>query len=161
MKIYFDLDGVLRNLAGGAGMIPQTWDDPAPNGQSFCEYIDNNLGILLEAPRTKYFDVITGNGPVEILTFQALHWRPNTLEWLRKNMPVPYRVNYVNSMAGKLTFLENAFLVDDYPKFPGEAYDRIVLIDHHYNRGIDAFARVKEPWQLETIIKVLRQWRGR
>lgn len=161
MKIYFDLDGVLRSLSAGIGMDPQTWDDLAPDGQSFCAYIDDHLEILSDAPRTKYFDVITGNGSIEILTHQAMHWRPNTLEWLKKNVAKDYTVHFVNSAQEKLKYLEHGWLVEDYPKFPREAYDRIVLIDYPYNRGIDAFARVKKPWELETILQILRQWRER
>jgi len=157
-KIYFDLDGVLRSLADGiGGMKLKTWDDLAPNGQTFCGYIDDRLEVLLEAPRTKYFDVITGNGPIDIVTYQAPYWRPNTVEWVARNIPGKYTLTFVDSMEGKLKYLERGFLVEDYPKFPREAYDRIVLIDYPYNRGIDALARVKRPWELETILQVLRQ----
>lgn len=154
-KIYFDLDGVLRSLSVGIGMVPQTWDDRAPNGQGFCEYIDDNLGILLEAPRTKYLPVALSCGRLEIVTHQPLHWRPNTLEWIKRNLPIPHVVHFVNSPTEKLKFLEAGYLVEDYPKFPPAAYRRILLVDYPYNRGIDAFARICEPLELKLIIGAL------
>jgi hypothetical protein len=52
--IYFDLDGVLRNLHNIEGFDPQNWDDPLPNGQGFLEYIDSNINLLRTSQLTKY-----------------------------------------------------------------------------------------------------------
>lgn len=139
-RIVWDLDGVLRDLTAGIASHlggpydPQAWNEEVLPGVDLCTFIDRHPSILVASPPTEYLP-IAGPSPT-ILTVQPLHWIPWTREWLRRHIPGA-RVRYCQRMEEKLDLLgPGDLLVEDYPGF--SSYDRIVLVDRPYNRGVEA-----------------------
>lgn len=163
--IYWDLDGVLRLLGIGIwqreiGRQPSHWDEPL-GGKDFCSYIDENLGELTQAEPSKLLEVAKILQPTYILSCQPESWRPYTDQWIQDYIPFS-KVTYVKDPLEKLEYLgEHDFIVEDYPKFPAEAYKKIVLVDWEYNKGIDAFCRVTSPEQMEIIIGGIHAFQNR
>ncbi len=149
--IYFDLDGVIRDLCTitNNGNY-DTWDKPI-DGLSFSEFFNQNLHLLLKAPATEYFSVIANYpGEIKIITVQPEPWRPNCIEWV--NAYLGNRNPEIIFENDKLQLLsENDLLVEDYPLY--EDYSQIILIDRPYNWDVkDPVARVKTPMQLWRIL---------
>lgn len=160
MRFVFDLDGVLRHLSPmvGRGREPHSWDEPAPNGQSFMEFMGDRLNLLAEAPPTEYLDVAKRafGKRLTVMTCQPPHWMPFTSLWLRDYIPWA-KVFYVNDIQDKVEVInelsyDDTVIVEDYPRFPPEFYKKVILIDRPYNRGIDSFARITSPGQLEWLL---------
>ena len=152
--IHFDIDGVCRHLIGAIveGGINQ-WDQPMPNGQGVCEYIDDHLDLLMTAPATRYCAAIKKLKNVHFISCQPSSWRPGTAYWIYKHFPnSQVTIDFVEKPEEKMEFLDyNDFLVEDYPKF--EDYSKIILIDWPYNRHVEKPAlRITEPWQLKNIL---------
>src|SRR5574344_428878 len=92
MKIVTDLDGVLRDLNMELVMnygvpYPSTWSWKH-NGMSMFDYIHKHPAILIDSPKTEYFEVITDNlkDNLEIWTSQLPEWRENTEKWFENNL---------------------------------------------------------------------------
>ena len=159
-KIFWDLDGVLRDLSGEAREEePSTWYETI-NGVDLVTYISNNLGKLLSAKPTEYVEVFLYirkhfNPCMEILTVQPELWRNFTLSWIQKYL----RTNNVRftSSAEKIAILKNnnAILIEDFPFF--KDYTNVLLIDKKYNQEVENVKRIKSPKELKIeIIKFLK-----
>jgi hypothetical protein len=159
--IYFDLDGVIRDLKTPlrGGDYPSKWEAKMPNGDDVLVYITKNLHILKEAPVTEYFDVIkkyaSKNNHITIITRQLRDWRKFTNQWLDEHFE-NYTVIYVDRPQDKIKYIKpHDFLVEDFPKFEPWDYQRIILIDRPYNESINdefCFARVKKPEDLDCVL---------
>jgi hypothetical protein len=161
-QIYFDLDGILRDLhTGVTGTSPYkiyNWEWTNDDGMGFLDVVNNDLSLLLTAKPTKFFKAImecTEN--LVILSHQAKEWRSNTTQWIYNNICIPYdkRVNiiYVDSPKEKLNFVENkhTILIDDYPFF--ERYTHVFLVCYPYNKHVKTcLGKIKTKQDMYNII---------
>lgn len=153
MKVYFDLDGVIRNLAGHMfTRDPEDWDEPI-HGMNFYDYLDSNLHMLEESPKTEYCDVIAQYYPT-ILSCQPLRWREGTMKWIANNLGGKISgVIFTKHPLDKFHYVSKSdWLVEDYPGF--KDYSRIILIDHAYNKKVlNPAMRIKDPEILDRFLR--------
>jgi len=152
--VYFDLDGVLRNLNKSVyGYEPRGWNEKTIEGLDLLEVINQDLSILEYAPIMKYYKVVNDLFPVvKIATCQLPHWITRTNKWIKRRLPNA-EVLMFNRGQEKFDYVINekgGVLVEDSPFF--EDYSNVILIDHPYNRHVDAPMRVKTAKQLENIL---------
>jgi hypothetical protein len=154
--IYWDLDGVLRNLQFEIyGSYPNKWDAIAGAGRfrglDVFQAVAKDKRILLEAQPTEYLTVARIFEPITILTTQPRDWKPYTRWWVRKWLNA--RVIFIDKPEDKLSYLQSAFLIEDYPFF--RDYSNIILIDRPYNQETNCEMRIKNPKQLLELLKKL------
>ena len=148
--IYCDIDGVLRDLCGAAGINPTEWDcTVGPEKLSFVDYFSAHLELLALAKPTKYFDVIQMYHnyikPITILSAQLERWIPATNHWIGNNfIPAPTVIYDLD----KFFYLgKNDVLIEDSPNLSD--YSQVILIDQLYNRKIKLpHVRVDTPKKL-------------
>jgi hypothetical protein len=150
--IYYDLDGVIRDLQYIGSF--KTWDEPI-FGKSFCDYINDNPEVLLNAPETEYFDLILWQAPITILSIQPDNWKARTIRWLEgKHMGFGFTLFFTETSDEKLKWLmKGDYLVEDSPNFSD--YSQIILIDRLYNRNVKCDKRVKTPQELAKLLNSL------
>jgi len=159
--IYFDLDGVLRDLCGTVlGFEPDDWDYRDKDGTAFVDIVGKNKEILTTAKPTPYVDVYqwcrNHKYKVAILTAQIKDWIPYAAIWIVNNLGIPFDLICVDKREDKLAFLQPTdILVEDYPFFK-EKKDQIILVDRKYNRIADGIKRVKSPNELwvELLLRI-------
>ncbi len=152
-NIFWDLDGVLRNLTFNFMGSPFTqgeidgWDRRNDKGQDIVDFVDNELEILIEAPELEYIDLAREFLPLHIVSAQPDHWRPYTSTWLDNHLP-DARIKYLLDTQHKLRYLEcrTRVLIEDCPLYPD--YTHIILVDRPYNRDITVPRRVTGPEEL-------------
>ena len=153
-RIFWDLDGVLRKLSHGFNGTdyPNSWWEKDSNGKNICEYIDEDLTMLLECPEENYIEVAKECLPLHIVSLQPDNWRKNTSKWLDIHLPDAH-VKYVTKPDHKLLYLEcgTRILIEDSPNF--DDYSQIILIDRPYNAHVDAPHRVKSPDELRDKLR--------
>jgi hypothetical protein len=150
-KIFWDLDGVLRDLIAVVGHDPQSYHEKI-DGLTFVEYVSQNKELLVKAPVTEYFSVAKSDEQMVVITCQPLDWIPYTTLWLRKHLP-DVGVIYVQNPLDKLDIIKrvDALLVEDYPDFPDNS--RIVMIDRPYNQNAtDCYDRIYTPAELNYFL---------
>ena len=158
--VYWDLDGVLRDLTTGISdhihepFEPLTWNENVRRGVSLCDYIDRNPVILATAPPTAFLPLAASEDEPIILTVQPLHWIPWTRLWLREHLPNA-SVRWCQRPEENLGILarDGALIVEDYPYFPDN--ERIIMVDYLYNcmvkgvfariHGIDDLLKMADP----------------
>lgn len=158
MTIFWDLDGVLRDLAQIClGRQPSIWDEVDPKtNMTICEMVNKKPSLLIEAPATPYLTVARLYEPITILTIQPLTWRGWTKHWIRKYI-MAIDIKFFEKPAEKLEYLkEGDYLIEDYPFFSN--YDQIILIDKPYNRDVKVKYRVKNPKELQKLLE--RLWKS-
>lgn len=164
MKVAWDLDGVLRDLSGHIARInkcnyPTEWDYKY-NGKSIYECIDENPDVLLEAPTTAYLFVLrkSFDNP-EIWTCQPEKWRSKTLMWIHRHIGLRFRIHFLSGTEKEEKLKKEAdyILIEDSPKFTN--YDRILLIDRPYNKGVRGAVRVFGTKHLSNLLEVAEQQR--
>jgi len=163
VKIFFDLDGVLRDLSKVMGFEPESWNAKHPEtGQSVMEILNGDLTLLRDAPPMPYLSrILEEFKEIKIATVQDLPWRPYTKEWIEKYIPRA-EIIWFKDGEEKLEYCtgEHAgILVEDSPMLSD--YVNVILIDHPYNRHIrftnwgKVHVRVHNPDQL---MHELRKW---
>lgn len=160
-KIYFDLDGVIRDLhqavLGKPADTEENWFC-YKDGVDYCSIIDNNKKLLLDAPPTRYYSVVKSLPFISIVTCQPEPWRQFTCSWIYKYFdPFRCKVNFVNHGSEKLALLsENDLLIEDYPLFTD--YGKIVLIEYPYNKNVTGcYARINSPDGLDKFLREINQ----
>ncbi len=147
--IYFDLDGVVRDLHGAMNWDPTDWDATI-NGINFFDYIESHPEVLLNAEPTEYFEVIKEYNPL-IISAQPNSWRPLTLQWLTKWIPNLNGIIFVHAPNDKFKFVHPSdILIEDYPKF--KSYTNVFLIDRPWNKDVKVINRIKTPSELDKIL---------
>lgn len=151
-KIYFDLDGVLRSLAAVVfGFNPPAWDWEKDN-KDLVSIINEDLSLLVSAPKTKYLGVAEKMDDLTILTCQPDKWKPYTEEWIHNNLPGDVNLIYAKSFNEKLKYLKNGeILIEDFPFFSD--YSKIAIIDYPYNQNVvNCLMRIREPGELAGLV---------
>jgi hypothetical protein len=153
--IYWDLDGVLRNLVHFASCEVTEWDQLI-DGVDLFKFIGDRLNVLEEAPEFPYVSVANSLDVLVIMTNQPVNWISYTERWISKHLPLAERI-YVNKIESKLKYLRDGdLLVDDYPYFTD--YSKIILVDRPYNQNVESpLARVHNPEELELVVSEIRQ----
>ena len=153
-KIYFDLDGVLRNLTTPLiGFEVDDWHYRTKDGKNILDLIEEDLKVLENAPPTRYFPYIIDNYyPIHILTNQQEHWKPFTKRWIKKHFgKIKPTITYLKPEE-KLAFIgNNSYLVEDYPLF--SSYKNIILINRAYNKKAKAPIRISSIKELDKVLK--------
>jgi hypothetical protein len=131
--IFFDLDGVLRDLCGAADINPTDWNCII-KGKSFTQYFTYNKNLLHLAKPTEYLEVAKVfskfTKQVHILTHQPKDWQRIAVLWIQEHFeayepPVTFTED-------KLSLLEKGdILIDDNPGLSN--YDQVLLIHQPYN----------------------------
>ena len=159
MNIFFDLDGVIRNLAVTIwGREPDEWDEEIP-GVGHCDvlsWMKDHMNMLVDAPPTEYCKVIRKYNPI-IMTCQPNSWKLFTEQWIREKCPEYTEIIYVKKIEDKIGLLtKDDWLVEDYPNFPAAVYQgNVLLIDKPYNRECAARERVFSPVSLDLYLKTI------
>jgi hypothetical protein len=151
--IYWDVDGVLRDLAIAVfGKQPPIWDYVSPEtGKTLIQVVNKRLPLLYEAPPTPYLSVARLYEPIKILSTQPPAWRPYTMHWLRQYI-LADKIEFLDYKDNKLKYLKDGdWLVEDSPNL--EDYQRVILIDKPYNQSVNAPYRVKTPKKLKEILE--------
>ena len=151
-KLYFDFDGVIRDLSGAIfGKAPATWTQTI-DGLSFYEYVRRNMHVLINAKPTQYRDTIEKYRPT-IISHQPNSWRKSTLRWLAWYVSSIEGIIFVDDPNDKFNYVgKDDILVEDSPNF--EKYFNIILIDWPYNRTVQhPLARVRTPLELQSAIE--------
>jgi hypothetical protein len=160
--VYFDLDGVLRDLCGAAGIEPETYDcKVGPFGQSFMDFFGANPELLLTAKPTEYLHIADFYhkyiSKITILTNQVESWKSSAVEWV--NTYFKDDIPEVIFAKSKLAYLssEKDLLIEDDPNLSD--YSQVMLIDRSYNRNITLpHQRIRSPRLL--IRELLRRQYG-
>jgi len=150
--IYFDIDGVIRDLDGYFGKRRTEWHMKV-NGMTLVEAVDSDMRALTETEPLPFLEVIREFNPEPtFMTVQPANWIKPTMEWIGKHVPGA-AINFTPAPTYKLWLLKPGdLLVEDYPFF--EDYSRIILIDWPYNQNVkNPYARVRTPDELRDIIR--------
>lgn len=165
LKVFFDLDGVIRDLGKVVfkGAVVTDWLQPVDGKYEFFSYMKENMHLLEEAPPTQYYDTIYNyyrmgfkeGKKLNILTHQPKEWRSKTKKWIKKYFPdANYDIMFVDSSEEKLEHIENGVLIDDHPKLVGNS--QVIAIDSSWNQpAVNGQFRIKTVEQLEKIISYL------
>jgi hypothetical protein len=162
MAIFFDLDGVIRNLCGLHCDKTKSWDTKI-KGLGVCEYVNQDLEKILKSKPTPYFDVINRLQEITIISQQPNHWRSWSDKWIEKYFGNKKVTIIYTSECGdyKLNFLKSDdILIEDYPFF--SSYKQVILIDYPYNRNVTCsdFMRINNPEQLSRFMEKYYFHRG-
>lgn len=156
--IYFDLDGVIRDLCQYAfGKYPNTWEYQI-NGKGIIEIFNDDKPGLFLSPVTEYYSFIKTLDHITIITFQLESWIPFTKVFLSTRFkPDQYNVIWVNSFQEKLDIVkEGDYIVEDYPFYTKEfSSKRCIMVDMPYNREVSAFQRVYNTNDLKNVFHSL------
>lgn len=157
-KIYWDLDGVLRNVSKTyIGFIPPEWNYVNEKGKTITDLIEENPKLLATAKPLNYIKVALKFPFITILTVQRKSWIPYTEKWLEKYLSgISYDVQYLNSFNEKLDIVgSSGFLIDDCPVL--NDYSRIILVEYQYNIHVKSRFRVKYLNELEFLLDYINR----
>jgi len=153
--IYWDVDGVLRDIVGTLG-IKLDW------GQFPYEIVNQNLEVLINANTLPYVEVlkkVKNRMNCKILTAQPFeHWKPYLIKFLERIGVEDVEVIFVKHGKEKLEILQDGdILIDDYP-FKKEDVKKgtVIQIDYEYNRN-SGLPRVSSPEELEKILQEIEE----
>jgi hypothetical protein len=147
--IYFDLDGVLRDIHKVVDWIPKYWEEPI-DGCHIVEFFGKRPYLLMNAPATEYLLPVMHSfaGQFNIMTACPDSWLQPTLVWISKHL-----VGHLNSITftgylEKLHLLKKGdILIEDCPRY--NDYSQIILIAKSYNADLELpHTRVSTPSQL-------------
>jgi hypothetical protein len=152
--IFFDLDGVLRNLCGLHCSAAAVWDAQI-DGMGVRDYVDKHPQSLVDSEPTPYLSVVKACGSwINVISCQPAVWRPFTYKWLERHLGgVNWNVLFTDDSGDeKFRHMGNHdLIVEDYPFFT--SYDQVILIDYPYNQKAKAPIRVNAPEQLAFWLK--------
>jgi len=157
-KIYWDLDGVLRDLYKVTFANRPTHWGYTENGLDIFDVIKKDYTLLEKAPPTPFYKIAIKQPFLNILTHQPNNWIPYTENWINKHFSSIYcKIIYVGTRNQKIDIInkENAYLIEDCPLF--DDYSRIILIDSPHNKNIKVKYRIKTPKQLEELLNLINK----
>lgn len=150
--IYFDLDGVLRDITQVyLGYTPSEWNC------GIMEKIRLDPSLLLKAPPTEYYPIVKEyfeNKTIYIITCQIQQTRKYTIEWVNKHFR-NVKLIQVKYPEEKLKYLKKGdTLIEDYPFYKPTDISHItlVLIDKPYNKSSICHLRIHSPKALKYFL---------
>jgi hypothetical protein len=146
MKIFCDIDGVIRRLSHAAlGFEPHEWYFEQ-DGMNVFDIVNKNPSLCeIASPYEDYLEVINSLDSITFLSNQLPAWQPFTSRWLNRHVTTTYKAHYTNN--DKFAYLNDGdWLIEDFPYFPD--YSRVILVDRPYNRATDAPLRVSSAEEL-------------
>lgn len=136
--IYCDIDGVLRDLCGAAGINPTVWNCKIGLAElSFTEYFSTYRELLILAKPTEYLNALhyyhNHVEKIVLLSNQPKSWQELTQVWIKRYFNCSPIIIYT---ANKLDYLtsKNDLLIEDSPNLSD--YSQVIVIDRPYNRNI-------------------------
>lgn len=158
--VFFDLDGVLRDLCGAVKIEPEIYSCEI-QGLSFVDFFNQNPELLLLAKPTEYFEAAylyhKYISNIVILTNQAESWRESAAKWVELHFKD--EVPEIVFAKDKLAYLtsEKDLLIEDDPNLSD--YTKVMLIDRSYNRNVSLpHYRIRRPQVL--VRELLRRQYG-
>ena len=152
ITLFFDLDGVLRNLIPYTLKYePDNWDD-IHNGKTVVDIINEHPEVCAYSPGSEYLPIVNERlDHITLLTNQIFEWIPFTEIWLSRHMKIPYDVIYTKSSDHKLKYLgKHDILIEDFPNF--FSYDNIALITRNYNKKLVVPLRISNTIEFDNFI---------
>jgi hypothetical protein len=156
--VFWDIDGVLRDLMKGSGIeLQMSWED-----SKIVESVEEDFSVLVNSPALPYLDVLLNflnrehsNLEHIILSANPESWRKYTNQWLDEHGLKGVKRIFTDTLEEKLDYLDtpDVVLIDDYPYFVD--YGNILLIDHSYNKSARPLVRIKNPLELEICLLIL------
>lgn len=151
--IYFDLDGVLRDLHDFINWTPKTWEEPI-EGMHIVNYFAKNQKLLRIAPATLYLEMALSNfDKVNIITACHESWKTSTIYWITKYIPRRKlgELHFTEHLQKLHLLKDNDILIEDCPRYTD--YSQVILIDRSYNRDLELpHVRVNSPNELMSEI---------
>lgn len=145
MVIYWDLDGVLRDISTATfGYHVPTWNYKGEDGKGIIQRINDAPSLLVKAPKTEYAELVERayeilDAPVHILTVQPKRWQSYTRLWILNHFSrVECRITIFAHANDKFQYFmqsEPGLLVEDHPCLP--SYDRVVLVRRPWNSSVN------------------------
>jgi len=155
-RVYFDVDGVLRDIVKYFGTSGNSWDEMV-NGMTIYEAITKDFSCLDKMEDMQFVPTVQkfSKSP-HILTCQLEpEAKMYTAMWLSRRFALP-QVKFVNSSAEKATLLNpDDRIFDDHPKFPES--NKLIIVGHLYNNSKPGF-RINTIAELEGALDVLQPW---
>jgi len=157
-KVFFDVDGVLRDIVGYFGTSDDSWDVKV-DGKTICEKITEDFSVLADMPPMDFVKVVKDftHTPFIMSSQQEPEAQKFTNLWLKKYFGAASGV-YVTegSYRTKDSLLkENDRIFDDHPKFPES--NKLIIVSHGYNEHKQGL-RVNTPFEMEAVLEVLKKW---
>ena len=151
--IYFDLDGVLRDLCTATiGRQATSWDEKV-DGEGIIDIVNRGKSVLYTAQPTEYIKVFNeydfGMTPC-IMTRQLDSWKVYTEQWINLWITQDHYIKFVGHESKLIYLKEGDLLVEDYPGF--EDFSQIALVDRPYNWDVIANRRIYKPRDLFRIL---------
>jgi hypothetical protein len=143
--IYWDLDGVLRDISTATfGFHVPTWHHKGDDGKGIIQRVNDNISLLVKAPKTEYADIVERayevlDEPLHILTVQPKRWQSYTRLWIMNNLSrIDCEITIFAHANEKYEYFMadgNGILVEDHPCLP--SYERIVLVRRPWNSSVN------------------------
>jgi hypothetical protein len=134
--IYFDLDGVMRDICKAANVKPETWDCKI-DGLNLVDFFNIHRHLLISAPPYEYCELAyfihKYIQPIKILTNQPEDWRATSIMWLNLNFHAD-RPELINTTNKAKHLKRGDILIEDNPTL--DSYAKTVIVDRLYNRSL-------------------------
>jgi len=156
-KVYFDVDGVLRDMIGYFLGTPDDDWDARVDGKNLYEKLEEDFSVLERMPPMDYVPVVRQfTDRPDIITAQIEEEaREATTRWVLKHFRDANIIFVGNSEEKNSLLSENDRIFDDHPRFPWSP--KLIIAGHGYNVYKHGF-RINDICELEAVLEVLRHW---
>jgi len=157
-KVYFDVDGVLRDVNTYFGISDEDWDAKV-NGKTIYEIVVSDFSCLENMRPTDFVPIVQKftKHPYILSAQIEPEAKEATTKWLYKHFKNLY-ITYVGKGVYKekeAVMHENDRIFDDHPQFPES--NKLIILGHGYNGHKSGF-RVNTPDEMEAVLEVLKGW---
>ena len=157
-KVYFDVDGVLRDVIGYFGVPDDDWDVKVDDKTIFQE-IGKDFACLEKMPPTDFVPVVQKFTKMPYISSTQIESEAKeaTTKWIKNYFKNAY-LTYVGKGGSKekeAVMNENDRIFDDHPQFPES--NKLIILGHGYNEHKSGF-RVNTPDEMEAVLEVLKGW---
>jgi hypothetical protein len=157
-KVYFDVDGVLRDIVGYFGTPDDDWGVKV-DGKTIYEKITEDFSCLEKMPAMDFLKTVKKftDTPNIISTQIEDEAREYTKKWLLKYFKGANMI-FVGEGSSKekdVILKANDRIFDDHPKFPSS--NKLIIVGHGYNAEKHGL-RVNDTHEMEAALEVLKEW---